>query len=257
MIERFNRYWKDEGIVIRSTNFGERDRLVTLFTRGRGKTKALAKGARKIGNRFGASLDIFNYSQFMFYSGAGMPILMQGLIKFSYRDLAFSLKKWLEGNYLLYLLDRCWQWEKPEERLLERVLYFWEVILKKGEEAYPSFLQFKLDLAFYLGITPHLGSCVVCNKTIEGEAYWSNPEGGIICPSCAREVRDKVVISQDLRAILGYLSSRGNSSSLKLSPSQFENLDKILSDYLTYEVGDKVGSWHDFQSLYQGVAFSS
>ncbi len=54
-------------MVIRSTNFGERDRLVTLFTRGRGKTKALAKGARKI-NRFGASLDIFNYSQFMFYS---------------------------------------------------------------------------------------------------------------------------------------------------------------------------------------------
>jgi DNA repair protein RecO (recombination protein O) len=256
--ERFNRYWKDEGIVIRSTNLGERDRLVTLFTQKRGKIRALAKGARKVGNRFGASLDVFNYSEFMFYSGAGMPILMQGLIKFSYRDMTSSLIRWLEGSYLLYLLDRCWQWEKPEEGLLERVLYFWEIILKKGEDVYSSFLRFKLDLAFYLGIAPHLESCVLCNRDVEGEAYWSNQEGGVICPSCASKVPEKVVFPQDLRAILRYLSSPGgNLSSLKLSFFQFEELDKILSDYLSYEVGDKVMNWHDFRSLYQGAVFSS
>ncbi len=258
MRDRFSRYWKDEGIVIRSTNLGERDRLITLFTQGKGKIKVLAKGARKIGNRFGASLDVFNYSEFMFYSGAGMPILMQGLIKFSYRELASSLGKWLEGSYLLYLLDRCWQWEKPEEGLLERVLYFWEIVLRKGENVYSSFLRFKLDLAFYLGIAPHLENCVSCNQDIEGEAYWSSQEGGVICPSCALRVQEKVVFPQDLRAILKYLSSPGgNSLPLRFSFFQFEELDKILSDYLSYEVGEKILSWHDFQSLYQGAVFSS
>ena len=258
MRDRFSRYWKDEGIVIRSTNLGEGDRLITLFTQGKGKIKVLAKGARKIGNRFGASLDVFNYSEFMFYSGAGMPILMQGLIKFSYRELASSLGKWLEGSYLLYLLDRCWQWEKPEEGLLERVLYFWEIILRKGENVYSSFLRFKLDLAFYLGIAPHLENCVSCNQDIEGEAYWSSQEGGVICSSCALRVQEKVAFPQDLRAILRYLSSPGgNSLPLRLSFFQFEELDKILSDYLSYEVGEKILSWHDFQSLYQGAVFSS
>ena len=47
MRERFNRYWKDEGIVIRSTNLGERDRLVTLFTQKREKLELWQKELEK------------------------------------------------------------------------------------------------------------------------------------------------------------------------------------------------------------------
>ena len=159
-----------------------------------------------MGNLFGASLDVFNYSEFMFYSGAGMPILMQGLIKFSYRDMTSSLIRWLEGSYLLYLLDRCWQWEKRVEGLLERVIYLWEIILKKWEDVYSSFLRFKLDLAFYLGIAPHLESCVLCNRDVEGEAYWSNQEGGVICPSKLKK-RQKKWFSSGFEGYTRYLSS--------------------------------------------------
>lgn len=258
MMEKFSRYWKDEGIVIRSTNLGEQDRLVTLFTRERGKIKALAKGARKVGNRFGASLDVFNLSEFMFYSGVGMPIITQGEIKVSYRALASSVERWLEGSYVLYLLDRCWQWGKPEQGLLDRVVRFWEAICSSERgDAYPFFLQFKLDLAFYLGITPQLESCVLCHRSAEGESYWSHGEGGLVCSSCAGEVQEKIVFPQDLRAILGYLSSPGrNCSSLRLTLAQFEELDKILSDYLSYQEGRKIRSWHDFRSFYRGAVFS-
>lgn len=250
MMEKFSRYWKDEGIVIHSTNLGEQDRLVTLFTRERGKIRALAKGARKVGNRFGASLDVFNLSQFMFYSGAGMPIITQGVIKLSYRALVSSVEKWLEGSYVLYLLDQCWQWGKPEEGLLDRVVCFWETILERGDDIYPFFLRFKLDLAFYLGISPHLESCVLCHRGVEGESYWSHAEGGLICSSCSGKGQEKIVFPQDLRAILRYLSSPGeNYSPLRLSLAQFKELDKILSDYLSYQGGRKIMSWHDFRSF--------
>ena len=61
------RYWKDQGIVLKSINFGELDRIVTLFTRKKGKINVIAKGARKVGNRFGPALDCPAISNFMFF----------------------------------------------------------------------------------------------------------------------------------------------------------------------------------------------
>ncbi len=40
-----------EAVVLRHTDYGEADRLLTLYTRQLGKTRALAKGARKIASR--------------------------------------------------------------------------------------------------------------------------------------------------------------------------------------------------------------
>ncbi len=56
MMKTTTRYWKDQGIVLKSINFGELDRIITLFTRKKGKIQVVAKGARKVGNRFGPAL---------------------------------------------------------------------------------------------------------------------------------------------------------------------------------------------------------
>ena len=42
-------------IVLRTVDYGEADRVVTLFTREHGKLSALARGARKSVKRFGAA----------------------------------------------------------------------------------------------------------------------------------------------------------------------------------------------------------
>ena len=36
-----------EGLVLKGTDYGETDRIITLYTRERGKVHALAKGVRK------------------------------------------------------------------------------------------------------------------------------------------------------------------------------------------------------------------
>ena len=44
--------FKGEGIVLRSMNLGEWDKLLTVFTQGQGRLKIVAKGARKIQSRY-------------------------------------------------------------------------------------------------------------------------------------------------------------------------------------------------------------
>ena len=49
--------YRDQGVVLRTIKLGETDRIVTILTQGHGKIRAVAKGVRKPGSRFGARLE--------------------------------------------------------------------------------------------------------------------------------------------------------------------------------------------------------
>ncbi len=69
---------KTEGIVIKRKNFRESDRIVTIFTKDKGKIQVKAKGVRKISSRRSPHIELLNYSNFNLYQPTnGMPILTE------------------------------------------------------------------------------------------------------------------------------------------------------------------------------------
>ncbi|MBE2222398.1 MAG: DNA repair protein RecO, partial [Anaerolineae bacterium] len=60
---------RTEAIVLKRHNFGEADRLLTLYTREFGKMKAIAKGARKPQSRKTGHVELFMRSQFLLAEG--------------------------------------------------------------------------------------------------------------------------------------------------------------------------------------------
>jgi len=46
-----------DALVLRTYKLGEADRIVTIFTQGHGKIRAVAKGIRKTTSKFGARLE--------------------------------------------------------------------------------------------------------------------------------------------------------------------------------------------------------
>ena len=53
--------YRDEAVVIRTQKLGEADRIVTLFSRQRGRIRAVAKGVRRTKSKFGARLEPASY----------------------------------------------------------------------------------------------------------------------------------------------------------------------------------------------------
>ena len=51
--------YRDEGVVLRTHQLGEADRIVTLLTREHGKVRAVARGVRRTSSRFGGRLEPF------------------------------------------------------------------------------------------------------------------------------------------------------------------------------------------------------
>jgi len=60
---------KTEGIVLRYTNLGEADKILTILTRNNGKIKAIAKGCRKPKSSLLSSSEVFVFSEFVLYKG--------------------------------------------------------------------------------------------------------------------------------------------------------------------------------------------
>ena len=56
-----------EALVIRTYNLAEADKIVVCLTRSEGLVRAVAKGSRKLKNRFGAALEPFTLVNITYY----------------------------------------------------------------------------------------------------------------------------------------------------------------------------------------------
>lgn len=244
-----SRYVLDEGIVLKTIEFGEIDRIVTLFTRKRGKFQAIAKGARKVGNRFGAALDFFSFSEFLLYTARGMPLIVQGRIQQTFRDLVRTPLRWMAGEYLLCVVEQVFPFEKREEEILEEILFLWGKFMRSRGAVGPLILRFCLDVTRVLGVFPELWECARCRKKVEDtRCFFSTAFGGVVCDSCSREAQGLFALSRQELSALRFLAGTplGGVANLQLDRGCFTSLDALLSQYLSYQGEQKVPAFLSF-----------
>ena len=69
--------YRDQGVVLRTIKLGEADRIVTILTQTSGKVRAVAKGIRRPGSRFGARLEPTSHVALQCYRGRELDIVTQ------------------------------------------------------------------------------------------------------------------------------------------------------------------------------------
>jgi len=85
------RSYRVEGIVIRRKNFGEADRILTLFTKNYGKIKILAKGVRRITSRRGPNIELFNQVEISVHQGKTFDLLTEAQVLNTFSHLRKNL----------------------------------------------------------------------------------------------------------------------------------------------------------------------
>lgn len=94
-----------DGIVIKRRNFGEADRILTLFTKKFGKISVKATGVRKITSRRSSHIELLNYSQFSLYHGRSLPIVTEVTTKNDHAGLKADLTKIGFAYHICELID--------------------------------------------------------------------------------------------------------------------------------------------------------
>jgi DNA repair protein RecO (recombination protein O) len=94
-----------EAVNIRSINAGEADKIVTLFSKGQGKIRAVAKGAKRPTSKFGGRLEIFSYNHFQLATARNLDIISQCETIESFYKLREDKEKLNAGFYIVKLID--------------------------------------------------------------------------------------------------------------------------------------------------------
>lgn len=175
---------KWEGIVIRSVDYGESSKVVTLFTREQGKIGTMARGAKKTKSRLVAVSQLFTHGYYLCKTGpgTGMPDLSQGEIVESYRDLRQNLEHTAYAAYMAELLDRLTHEREPNPFLFQLLALTFRYI-DDGKDAEILCRIFESKMLIVAGIAPRLHACVHCGAEREPYAI-SVSQGGLLCPVC-------------------------------------------------------------------------
>ena len=185
------RTYKTDAVVLRSFRFGEADRVLHLYTAGRGRIGAIAKGVRKTKSRFGARLEPFSHVELMLHQGSGELHTVTGA------SLVDAHRPTREDTYRLSVglvgaeaMLRLFVEEEQNERAFEALTRFLSAsdaipAGTGGSAAHdPLALAFQLKLLWLSGYVPHLESCVECGGTDELVGYLPR-SGGAVCAACA------------------------------------------------------------------------
>src|SRR5262245_28381592 len=101
-----SRLYSTQAIVLRRTDYGEADRVVTLLTPEVGKLRVLAKGARKITSRKAGHIELFTRTQLLLAKGRSFDLITQAELIEPHRALREDVSRGAMAHYLCELAEQ-------------------------------------------------------------------------------------------------------------------------------------------------------
>jgi DNA repair protein RecO (recombination protein O) len=243
---------KAESIVLRHNDWGEADRLLVVFTREKGKIRAIAKGVRKLTSRKAGHLEPFTHVHLQFSRGRDFWIVTQADTIDAFVHIREDLLLTSYAAYAIELIER-FTFEEQENHNLFQLLADTLKRIDAGMDPFLTIRFLEIKLLDAAGYRPQLFKCVECDKDIQPEdQYFTAERGGVICPRCPREQISNMPISMDALKYIRHLQRSEWRSVQKMTiPAQIQpEMETILQYYVTYLLERKLNS-PDFLHLMQ------
>ncbi|MBI2908193.1 MAG: DNA repair protein RecO [Chloroflexi bacterium] len=243
--------YKTEAVVLKATDLGEADRILTLYTPNYGKIRAVAKGSRRPKSKLGGHVEPLTHSAMMLARGRNLDIVTQSQTLDSFMALRDDLWRMTCGIYAAEMVERFTP-DHAENYSLFRLLV--DTLHRLSEPSTGELVLrfFEVKLLDFLGYRPELRQCVSCRESLQPVAnFFSASGGGVICPSC----RDREPVCRPLclaaLKVLRYLQDEEYAavSRVRLQPDLAAELEYLLREYIRYLLEREVKSVAFMDSL--------
>lgn len=232
------RVYRAEAVVLKGYDYGEADRILTLYTPHAGKVRAIAKGMRKTKSRLGGHLDLFTRSTLLIARGRQLDIVTQAETIDAFRPLREDLGRLSYAHYVAELVDGF-----SAEDLGNIELYDLLLLTLQRVATHPrpdiAIRSFEMRLLDVTGFRPQLQRCVHCETPIEPEVNaFSIKLGGVLCPRCRFADNAAPAIGVNALKLLRNLQ-RDEKAVLGLFDLPMDLTDEVerrLQEYITYRL---------------------
>lgn len=267
-----DRVYRTTAFILSRRDYGEADRLLTIFTPNAGKQEWIAKGIRKTTSRKAGHLELFTHASLLVAKARTWDIITEVSTIESFRHLRETLETIAYASYLCELVS-CFTEADDENQPLWDLLLFSMRTLNEYAQALstateqgaggstPSIIEqsttteglteisidrvtaaialhvrwFELQLLSISGFQPQLFQCLQCSEPIAPTTnFLSLENGGILCPRCAAGQTDVEPIDVDVLKILRHLqrSRWVDLQATQIRPFILLAVENILHRYL-------------------------
>ncbi len=229
--------YRVEAVVLRHVDYGEADRILTLYARQLGKTRALVKGARKITSRKAGHLEPFTQVKLQLAKGRDLPLVTQADTLEAYLPIRDDLVLTGQAAYIVELLDRLTYEDGLENPGIFQLLTETLKRLAAKTDPWLATRFYEMRLLDHLGFRPKLFECANCGKEILPEdQFFSFAAGGVICPNCGRTVPNLKQISVEALKYLRHFqrSGYGEARRARPTPEVRQETEDLMQGYFTY-----------------------
>lgn len=176
-----------EALVLRTYNLAEADKIVVCLSRSAGLIRGVAKGCRKLRNRFGASLEPFTLINLTYYEKENKE-----LVSFSQTEILRSRFN-LSGNSSIltgfsYMGDLLIDFSPPHQandNLYRMALACFEAASQSPEDLESVLRYFEVWLLKIEGFLPDLKACANCHRVFNDETVYLGNDLSLRCAECS------------------------------------------------------------------------
>ena len=199
-----------EAVVLRKVDYGEADRILTIFTRERGKLPAIAKAVRRARSRMSGQLDVFSHGQMLLAEGKRMDVVTQFQRITRSGGLAADLARAAAAAVVVEVADKVLEERHPQPELFEMIVAAIGHLSDPEIDPRLELADFLMRVLVELGYAPALGECARCGKPLSPGEQRSDGDqgsdgsgsggtgaqtglgfsplaGGVICGDCNRD----------------------------------------------------------------------
>lgn len=180
-----------EALVLRTYNLAEADKIVVCLTRGNGLIRGVAKGCRRLKNRFGAALEPFTFLQLSFYQKEHQELvsLRQTEILKSHFNLSGNADTLAGLAYMGDLIIDFSPPYQPNEKLFRMLKACLDAVAESPADLQTILRYFEVWLLKLEGFLPDIKHCSDCGKAFgENEIAFVGSDLALRCRSCSRGV---------------------------------------------------------------------
>lgn len=223
-----------EGIIIKSFNYGEYDKIIHLFTRENGKIPCISKNMRLLKRKKGSNLEVFTYGRFSLYSGKNMYIINGLEIEKGFFSFRTELNKLAFASIILELLSISLIENEENISAFDLTIKTFKLLetLKDFKSEMLLILGFQLKYLSFVGYKPIIRKCVNCGSTEKLNCF-SIKESGVVCENCKEIDRNIIKLDKNIKKLLEILlySKLDDIVEVSISDIELEILKKLVFSY--------------------------
>lgn len=245
------RIYRTEAIVLKGYDYGEADRILTLYTAQAGKLRAVAKGVRRTKSRMSGHVDLFTRTHLLVARGRQLDIITQAETVENFRPMRDDLLRLTYANYVAELVDAFSAEQLPNYPLYTLAVSALRRIATSSSLELAT-RSFEMQLLAVTGYRPQLRSCVNCDTAIApGANRFSAKMGGVLCPQCGTSDSASVPISVDALKVLRNLQSNEDAvlGLRQLPDATGREVEQRLQDYVMFRMESRPRSVRFLEQL--------